>query len=287
MSISKPVMAGGAAAAIVAGAAALLFPKFSGVQEIAHADEAEFREARAAFSAYIGGDVAAADSLAAIGLKQSNVPDAAQTTLFSEGAPCAGKGIYWLRDNGGQPLAITAPHRGSDRHTGELATMLFLETGAKAAAWNSAPRNPTSECANAFDLAREVMHPFTAFSLAFAGTHPNGRVVQLHGFEGAKRDSDIARDAAMIVSNGTEQPGDAVLALADCLSIAFAPRKTLVYPIATNELGALTNAQGQVLREEGFDGFIHLEIAADLRAEMTQNDALRSRLAECLLESAA
>lgn len=286
MSIAKPVMAGGAAAAIVAGAAALLFPKFSGVQETAQADEAEFRQAREAFADYIGGDAAAAEDLAALGLKQSELPEVEQITLFSEKTRCAGKGIYWLKDDGGQPLAITAPHRGSDRHTGELAAMLFLETGAKAAAWNSAPRNPTMDCPNALDLAREEIHPFTAFSLAFAETYPNGRLVQLHGFEGAKRDSDIARDAAMIVSNGTENPGDAVLALADCLSIAFAPRKTLVYPIATNELGALTNAQGQALRENGFDGFIHLEIAADLRAGMTQDDALRSRLAECLLESA-
>lgn len=287
MNNRKPIVAGGIAALLGAGALAALFPPLGEAGPIARDGQAGFDRARALFASYLASGVATDDLLGAAGFEARSLPEEPDAVLLSEReGDCAGRGIYWLRD-GGAPLALTAPHRGSDRHTGSLAAALFLETTAGAAAWNSAPRRASDSCANALDLAREELHPFSAFALEFASAHPQGLVVQLHGFDGERRTSLAASEAAMILSDGTGEPSDRLLDLADCLSLAFAPRQVLVYPHQTGELGALSNAQGKLLRAEGFGGFAHLEISADMRAALVADEALRSKLGACLVEASA
>lgn len=286
MSRAKPIIVGGAAAAIVAGSAAMLFPPFGETRSLAHTDAAQFAAAQSAFTSALADPAADLSALEGLGFHSLEPADVQGTKVLAEkDGMCAGQGIYWLREDAGASLAITAPHRGSDRHTGSLAATLFLETGAKAAAWNSAPRRPTKECSAALDLAKEKNHVFSAFSAGFADFAPDGLIVQLHGFDGDRRKSLAAQEAGMILSNGTEIPSAKLLDLADCLSIAFNPERVLVYPVGTRELGALQNAQGQLLREAGFDGFVHMEISAGLRLALTKDDALRAKLATCLAEA--
>ncbi len=286
MTRAKPLLAGGAAAIVLAGAAQL-FPGFDKVQSVAVPNGHEFASSRSAFERLIAEPRGALGGLEEFGFAAGKIDDVHDAVLLRE-APqdCAGRGIYWLREGSESRLAITAPHRGSDRHTGMLAASLFQETKARAAAWNSAPRRPTSNCSNAIDLAREKDHTFSAFGLAFADAIPDGLMVQLHGFDGAHRHTRAAQDAAMIISNGTNKPSERLLDIADCLSLAFAPSSVLVYPGDTGELGALTNAQGQLLNAAGFDGFVHLEIAAGLREAMIEDASLRAKLAACLMEDA-
>ncbi|MEL6876525.1 MAG: hypothetical protein AAGL68_00315 [Pseudomonadota bacterium] len=287
MSLAKPILAGGAAAAIIAGAA-YLFPVFDSVKGVTRADDAEFALGTSAFAALIGGETGGLAGLEKLGFGAGTLAGADHTMLLSEAeGECAGRGIYLIRSQATDKLALTAPHRGSDRHTGTLASALFLETGAQAAAWNSGPRRATSKCEHAIDLARERNHLFSAFALGFAEAAPDGLIVQLHGFDGDRRESLAAREAGIILSNGSEAPSARLLDLADCLSLAFAPIPVLVYPGDTGELGALSNAQGQLLREAGFDGFVHMEISAELRAALIEDDALRGKLATCLAEAAA
>lgn len=287
MTARKPIVMGGIAALLGAGTLATLFSPLRDAGPIARADAAGVAEAGALFSSYLASGDVDADLLRSAGLEARDLPEARDSVLIAEpeGA-CAGRGTYWLRE-AGVPIALTAPHRGYDRHTGSLAAALFMETGARAAAWNSAPRRASENCANALDLAREEKHPFTAFALAFAKSHPQGLVVQLHGFDGDRRESLAASKAAMILSDGTNAPSARLLDLADCLSLAFAPREVLVYPHQTGELGALSNAQGQLLRAGGFGGFVHLEISADMRAALVADEALRGKLGECLVEVSA
>lgn len=286
MSARKPIVAGGIAALLGAGTLAALFPPLSNAGPNA-SDGAEGSEnAHRLFASYLAGDRAEGGLLRSTGLKASTLPEASDAVLLAEPrGECAGRGVYWLRETGA-PLALTAPHRGHDRHTGALAAALFLETGARAAAWNSAPRRPSKTCPDAIDLAREEHHPFTAFTLAFAEVHRDGLVVQLHGFDGERRFGLAASEAAMILSDGTDTPGERLFGLADCLSLAFAPREVLVYPLQTGELGALSNAQGAALRREGLDGFVHLEIAADMRAALVADSTMRRTLGVCLVEAA-
>lgn len=291
---ARPILVGGAAAVIAAGAMQLFAP-LSETGSISLPSDSEFARGKAAFASLLSApQEALADAdlsgLAGLGFEPGAIDGVQDALLIREGADtCAGRGVYWLRsgEKPGSNLAITAPHRGSDRHTGTLAAALFAETSARAAGWNSAPRRASAACPNALDITREKGHLFSAFALGFAQAVPDGLFVQLHGFDRERRDTLAAREAGMILSNGTGEPDARLYDLADCLSIAFAPTPVLVYPGDTPELGALSNAQGQLLREAGFGGFVHIEISADLRAAMVEEVDLRARLGACLVEGAA
>lgn len=238
----------------------------------------EAKRARAGFASVLG----SGDHLPA-GLERTRFADRPGVTGLREVAgACHGRGAYLLRDGAAQPIALVAPHRGSDRHTGTLVDLLFTEHPVSAAAWNSAPRRANGTCGGG-DPTRHATHYLTAFSLAFAAVHPQGRIVQLHGFDKEKRESSAAQLAEMIVSGGTNAPGERLFGLADCLSATLAPRRVAVYPNDVAELGALTNQQGQALRSAGFNGFVHIEMSAQLRSDMVRDRGLRDAFAACLL----
>ncbi|GAA4642211.1 hypothetical protein GCM10023115_04360 [Pontixanthobacter gangjinensis] len=217
------------------------------------------------------------------GLLKTNISDWPNSTLYREKeGECLGRGGYLLRRRPPIGLALTAPHRASDRHTGTLAIALFGEGEAAAVAWNSAPRRPTKDCKGGGDPARHETHYLTAFSSAFAKKYPQGRVVQLHGFDRMRRETTVARNADIIVSDGSDEPSSQLLDLADCLSINLRPLRVAVYPMESKELGALQNKQGQVLRAEGFKGFAHIEIAAETRQSLIDDGDLRAAFRACL-----
>lgn len=275
------------AMALTAIAAAAIFRPFHGAQDFHVPSAREARSAQALFAAaFAGARPSRLQAQAApLGLEPRALLDLPGELVLRETAEaCRGQGVYRLRAAAPLPLAIIAPHRGADRHTGTLATLLFEEAPVAAAAWNSAPRRPSAECPGGGDPTRVETHYLTAFSLAFAVAHPQGRIVQLHGFERAKRQSRAAQLADIIVSEGSEQPGARLLDLADCLSRTLHPLRVAVYPNDTSELGALTNRQGQALRAAGFDGFVHLEMAAELRRRLTREPALRATLMRCLAQ---
>ena len=286
MTLNRTILAGGSAAIILA-AAAKLFPCLSDTSGIAESNESRFAGGHSAFAQFFENPLERASALEDFGLVAGEIEGASDAVLLQEEeGQCTGQGVYWVRQNPSSRLAITAPHRGSDRHTGTLAAALFHETNARAAAWNSAPRRPLDTCEHAIDLARQKNHLFSAFTLSFAQSHKDARIVQLHGFEGQRRSSLEASEAGMILSNGTQQPSASLLDLGDCLSLAFAPHPVLIYPLDTEELGARQNAQSQLLSEAGLDGFVHLEISAELRSAMITDGALRAKLGACLMEHA-
>ncbi len=207
-------------------------------------------------------------------------------TLSDRDGGCSSRGVYRVRSGGGSPVAITAPHGTSDRGTRALASALFEDGFGAAAAWNSAPRLTTSQCPG-FDLARAGDHAFTAFALGFSDRFPDGLVVQLHGFDGDRRESAGAADAAMIVSDASRTPSARILDIADCLSAALAPRTVLVFPVETGELGALQNAQAEALHAKGHSGFAHLELSLDLREALLDDGLLRAGFGKCISGEAA
>ena len=276
--------------ALAAALAAILFPSLRGAIGISRPNAQEFDQTRRLFADVLEGQDDRATILPAgeLGFAVQRMEKAWQGVMLPEppGA-CKGRGSYLFRqEEGAIPLAITAPHRGSDRHTGTIAASIFVESRAAAAAWNSAPRNARDDCPHAVDLVREPMHTFTAFALAFADVHPEGLLIQLHGFERMKRAPGNARDADIILSNGTRRPGALLLDLADCLSVTMAPFRTVVFPNETQELGALGNVQAKALREIGFDRFVHLELSAELRAALVEDEGLQDKLRSCLQKAA-
>lgn len=204
-------------------------------------------------------------------------------SLTEAGDNCRGRGGYVIRTKeNAYPIAVTAPHRGADLHTGTIVQTLFAENNFAAAAWNSAPRRGTKSCPHGGDVARMPTHYFTSFALAFAKKYPQGRVIQLHGFDGNARRSGAARSADIIISDGSRIPAEKLLNLADCMSRVLPELNIAVFPFDSEELGATTNAQGRALRAAGFDGFTHIELNADLRNALVTNKALRARFAGCL-----
>ena len=199
---------------------------------------------------------------------------------------CGGGGEYRLRRGAVVPLAIMAPHAFHDRDTAELAMRIFAHGEAAAAAKNTVARDGGDGC-EPLDVARESKHLFTQFALGISDRFTNGLIVQLHGFEGARRSSSRAQEAAVIVSNGTPSPGSDTLDLADCLSRALAPRAVLVYPTETRELGAEDNAQGRALREAGGARFAHIELSPELRETMMSDEPLLDSFGACLEDMAA
>ena len=217
-----------------------------------------------------------------LGLAAASLEGAAGLVLAEPSGDCAGRGAYALRSEGGLPLALVTPHRGSDRHTGTIADLLFREQSPAAVAWNTAPRTTDATCPAAGDVTRVPTHYLTAFSLAFARRYPAGRIVQIHGFARSKRETAGAADADAVISDGTEAPGARLLDVADCLSRLFPERRVAVYPLDTRELGGTTNAQGRALRAMGFHGFVHLELATAWRTALAGDPAERARLFACL-----
>jgi hypothetical protein len=242
---------------------------------------AQFAAVRSAFGALISGEGAGPPD--GFALRPLDTPFAGMSLAEYEGL-CRGGGEYILRDTGPDtvPLLIAAPHRGSDRFTGPLAMRTFVEVGAVAAAWNTVPRNGGPCGAPNSDLARLARHPFTAFTLAFASTYPQGRVVQLHGFHPARRTTAAGRAATMILSNGSDQVTPAVDAIGRCLTRAFPNDSIAIYPTDVSELGARSNVQGQQLRATGFAGFVHVELSLEIRQQLTTSNAMRRAFARCL-----
>lgn len=195
---------------------------------------------------------------------------------------CRGGGTYLLRSESGLlPLLITAPHRGADRHTGPLAMALMVEGRARAAGWNSVPRRSSCKSGTS-DLARIARHPFTALSAGFARAYPNGRVVQVHGFDRNRRTTPEGKAASIILSNGSTFVSPTLRALVACLRHSLPSENVAVFPTDVSELGALRNAQGRRLRAIGFEGFVHAELSLDLRERLMSDYSLRRRFGSCL-----
>ena len=196
-----------------------------------------------------------------------------------------GKGLYVLRTRAARvPVALGAPHRFYDRNTGTIAARLFEEHSFAAASWNSVPRQYEEGGRRIdADLARLDFHPFTAFTRAFTRAYPNGRMVQLHGFEQEKRRGGPANETDIIVSDGTKKPGAFARHTAACLRRMFPQWMVALFPYDVNELGGTTNRQGAAMRRLGSQGFLHLEMARGLRTSLMQDPAARAGLASCLL----
>lgn len=240
--------------------------------------EADFRSTEGAFVAALRGERGSApDGMVAVAA--SNPVTA--LVLREDERQHAGRGEYLIRkDRTVEPLLIAAPHRRADRFTGTLARLIFSETDAAAAGWNSAPRRGLFGEQN--DVAKLRRHPFTAFALAFAATYPSGRVVQLHGFDRDRRRTKAAQRASVILSGGSARPSQAVASVSSCLQESGRMGQILVYPTDVDELGATQNAQGRALRGAGFAGFVHVELSLALRRQLVNDANLRAQFARCL-----
>ncbi len=196
-------------------------------------------------------------------------------------SPCRGNGVYLLNMNNPGPLVIQAPHAYHDLYTGTI-TAGMMRDGVAILAWNSAKRDAKSKRPGAHaDLARQSDSLFVALTRAMIKSAPDGRLVQIHGFNNQRRRTEAGATAAVILSSGTRWGTRSVDFISRCLqSIIAGP--ILIYPTEVTELGATTNFHGQALRRHGHEGFVHIEINRPTRERLKSDSSLLTRFSACL-----
>ncbi len=192
-----------------------------------------------------------------------------------------GQGFFVFDQAPRRNLILQAPHRDSDRHSGEIALRLFIEGGLRAAAWNTVHRRGPDRQRLDTDLAHLQRSHFQSMTAAAARQAPKTRLLQLHGYAQAKRRSEAGRASRLILSAGRPEVSAAAAALHACLVRRFGSR-ALLYPTQIRELGGTTNAQSRLLQASGHSGFLHLELSRPLRDELQGSVALRATLLRCL-----
>jgi hypothetical protein len=185
-----------------------------------------------------------------------------------------GRGVYLFRPGSESFLAWQAPHAKTDIRTGDISLRLFLQSRARAAAWSTISRKQA-------DMAHLTNTFFHSFTLAFAEACPRGILVQLHGFEEAKRQETAPEPFDLILSSGSRHHPDWFLDTVKRFRQSMA-QAVRVYPDDTRELGGTRNAQSQALLQLGHPGFLHLEMSPAFRERLRQSAEARSTLIRCL-----
>jgi len=195
-------------------------------------------------------------------------------------APYQGTGLFIIRP-GGNGVMLQAPHGFSDLYTGKLAIQLMQEANYSVLALNTIARKYrfNGETLHA-DMAHLGDSYFLSLSHAYADSYPNGTVVQLHGFNAAKRSE--TENVNMIISTGVKTYNPQLQAQSDCLKQTLT-QGVLTYPQEINVLGGTTNSIGRLLRKMGFSEFRHFEMSLDLRKRLIKNQTMRSFLSACVI----
>lgn len=185
-----------------------------------------------------------------------------------------GRGFFAINTRATKNWLLQAPHADSDLYTGKIVSRLFLEGEFKAAQWNTVKRDIR-------DMAHTPNTYWQAFTLAFAQQYPDGKVIQLHGYDQAIRKTKAGESSDMILSAGHETAPLWVQQTAACLKNAF-PKRVSLYPLDVQELGGTNNVQGQLLRSLGHNGFLHIEMSKNMRKQLLDNADLRKLFIKCL-----
>lgn len=203
-----------------------------------------------------------------------------------------GAGVYIFREptsdstsaserKGKSALIVQAPHAIYDRHTGSISRYLFEDADGFALLANTAPRYADTSAKRLSDLAHSPGAFYEAAHEALCDTFEKALVVQIHGFDREKRDTD-RKDFDVIISDGTRNASrnSRISETAKRLRRVFGNSKVAVFGDDVDELGATTNTQGRYINERSDDLFLHVELSASVREALTENAALRRKFVE-------
>ncbi len=194
-----------------------------------------------------------------------------------------GKGDYRFSKTIHNGLALQAPHRYHDKHTGVIVKKLFSQYQVTSIALNSLPRNaPSNDITISADLAHSEKNFHVAYTRAFSHQFPQGNLVQLHGFNASKRTSIIARDTDIIMSTASSWSSNYLFKMQKCLMAQN--WISLRYPQQVKELGATRNSIATLMRQLGHVGFAHLELNLSSRETIVNDKDQLKQFADCLME---
>lgn len=196
-----------------------------------------------------------------------------------------GRGLYLVMADqpeiAVQNIMLQVPHRFSDRYTGTLAARWLTVESPKILALATVPRAQKVDGriidADLAHLERSVMRHLSAI---FLEGLPDLYVVQLHGFDAAKRKTQAGIQADVILSAGHDRGSPRLDRLSACLGGAQLGRVKR-YPAEVRELGGTTNTIGQLVHAFDSQGFVHAELSASLRTRLREEAKAMSRFAAC------
>ena len=189
-----------------------------------------------------------------------------------------GQGVYIIRKSSARPVLLQSPHAYHDMKTGVIGVRLMQENNYQALAINTAHRYSLSENGNA-DVAHLNESLFLSFSRAFARVYPVAKVIQLHGFNAARREQTKHID--FILSNASRYADPSLFVMRDCLNLTL-QFQSQVYPHDISLLGGTANIIGQQLRIQGFSGFRHIEISLNARKALAKYKKVRRLFSKCI-----
>ncbi|MBC7531265.1 MAG: hypothetical protein H7318_06775 [Oligoflexus sp.] len=198
-----------------------------------------------------------ASSIQMIGAKQSNLGSYRIST---------GTGVSGIH--------LQTPHGESDLQTRKIGELLCIEQSYESCATNTWHRR-------SFDFAHETISPFQTFTRAIVSKDPKALIVQLHGFEGGKRRGVREQNAKMILSIGSDSA--LLQAALKALHLDQDP-SILVYGEGTRDLGAMRNAQRQLISSVGKGHFLHIEMSLPLRERLASDRKEREQLNDIIRE---
>lgn len=186
----------------------------------------------------------------------------------------SGRGMFAFRINSDSKMALQAPHRFYDSLTGIIARKIFHESNIRAVAWNTVHRKKV-------DIAHDRGHYINAFSRVVVAMGKDMTVAQLHGFSTANK-TGAAKTAEVIISDSTKHPGRRVRQATLGLKELRGRKQVLLYPLEVGTLGGTTNSQAASIYATGASGFLHIEMNADFRKQLTRSASLRSAFTEAI-----
>lgn len=190
-------------------------------------------------------------------------------------------GVIWLRT----PLkldklvVLQIPHQFHDLYTLDIAKQWFEKGHADVLMFNTQHRYETDNS----DLARLKLSLFTASIAAYKALDISVSVVQLHGYNAAKRETQSAQQADIILSNGTDVPNSDLVSRQSCLR-DNGGLLARVYGRDVFELGATVNPVGKLinLKRDGIQRFLHIEMPLAIR-EAFLNQQIDDGAITCLI----
>ncbi|MFP4597152.1 MAG: hypothetical protein ACLFVJ_02810 [Persicimonas sp.] len=209
--------------------------------------------------------------------------------LTEGGSDWRGTGTYVFRTGEvGEELIVQAPHSYHDYHTGSIAERMFHDAKIRGFFFNTChryrpfPEHSESEGADPADLAHATDSYFHLFSVEYLSRIPEGRMVQVHGFE---RETLAKNKIGVVLSNGTEEPSAWSRQVRDALGGELDGVEIALYPEDTRYYGATSNAQARWVHSYGRGQFLHVELSRALRDRLDADDELLYQLRQGIFAS--
>jgi len=230
----------------------------------------------------------------AVGFELTRIENSGQRYVVLKERPKqkAGGGVYFFREptvsgsessplSSSRVLIVEAPHAIYDRYTGPIARSIFEGAQGTAFCVNTAPRYADTSRQKLSDLAHNTGAFFQAVHEALCDYYDKALIVQIHGFDRAKTETDRSK-LHVILSDGTPNAAKnpMIAEIAKKLENVFDPSKIAIFGDEVDELGATTNVQGQYINRRSDDVFVHIELSAEARKALMEKTALRKKFVE-------